>query len=92
MFLNEVQHCLVIWGEASSDHIMLAAAMYYVGGSSSKLSGHYQSQLPMFQMNQLPPSSGHKLEATGSSESWLSGCHVTDDRGPCENKTLDDAC
>jgi len=71
---------------------MLAAAMYYVTGSSSKLSGHYQSQLPMSWMNQLPPSSEHKLEATGSSESWLNGCHATEDSGPCENKTLDAAC
>jgi hypothetical protein len=63
-----------------------------LGGSSSKLSGHYQSQLPMSQMNQLPLSSEHKLEATGSSERWLNGCHITDDRVPCENKTLDAAC
>jgi len=95
MFSNEVQNCLVIWGVPSSDHVMLAAAMYYVeggGGSPSKLSGHYQSQLPMSRMNRLPPSSQHKLEATGSSESWLSGCHITEDSSPCEHKMLDAAC
>jgi len=65
--LNEVQNCLSFEASPAVTMLCWLQLCTMLGGTSSKLSGHCQSQLPMSWMNQLPPSSQHKLEATGSS-------------------------